>query len=117
MKIDKRSVLLQGQIEILGLLYKYRFGSRRLTAEGLGIKAGSNIYENLNVLMKHGLAAKPAAKKHLMRSARAIRSSFDMEDEISIYTATVDQLLDTESGRIWENIDSADNLFPLDELR
>ena len=63
------------------------------------------------------LAAKPAAKKHLMRSARAIRSSLDMEDEISIYTATVDQLLDTESGRIWENIDSADNLFPLDELR
>ena len=52
-----------------------------------------------------------------MRSARAIRSSLDMEDEISIYTATVDQLLDTESGRIWENIDSADNLFPLDELR
>ena len=272
MKIDKRSVLRQGQIETLGLLYKYRFGSRQLIAEGLGVKAGSNIYEKLNVLIKHGLvakrydkslrlrglpaayhltpkgirilqslndwsyiteaiirssyrdknisqsfinhtldvygytnmlaktypalrvftrrdmsrysyfpstqpdaflslrcesetsprrfffdfisediprnviakritqymkffsdgewevtdsqipfllflAAKPAAKKHLMRSARAIRSSLDMEDEISIYTATVDQLLDTESGRIWENIDSADNLFPLDELR
>lgn len=57
-KVDNRSVLRQGQIEILGLLYKYRFGSRRLIAESLKVKAGSNIYEKLNVLIKHGFVAK-----------------------------------------------------------
>ena len=272
MKVDNRSVLRQGQIEILGLLYKYRFGSRQLIAESLKVKAGSNIYEKLNVLIKHGfvakrydkslrlqglpvayyltpkgiktlqslstwnyiteatirssyrdknisqsfinhtldvysytnmlaktyptlkvftrrdmsrysyfpnnppdaflslktgeettprrfffdfisddtprsviakriaqymqffsdgewdatnsqipillfLTAKPAIKKHLMRTVRAIRGTFDMEDEVSIYAATIDQLLSAESGRIWEDIDSADSLFPLDELR
>lgn len=58
MKVDNRSVLRQGQIEILGLLYKYRFGSRQLIAESLKVKAGSNIYEKLNVLIKHGFVAK-----------------------------------------------------------
>ena len=271
MKVDNRSVLRQGQIEILGLLYKYRFGSRQLIAESLKIKAGSNVYEKLNVLIKHGfiakrydkslrlqglpaayyltpkglktlqsldawnyiteatirssyrdknisqsfinhtldvysytnmlaktyptlkvftrrdmsrysyfpnnppdaflslktgeettpkrfffdfisddtprsviakriaqymqffsdgewdatnsqipillfLTTKPAIKKHLMRSTRAIRGTFDMEDEVSIYAATIDQLLSAESGRIWEDIDSADGLSPLDEL-
>ena len=58
MKVDNRSVLHQGQIEILGLLYKYRFGSRQLIAESLKVKAGSNIYEKLNVLIKHGFIAK-----------------------------------------------------------
>lgn len=271
MKVDNRSVLRQGQIEILGLLYKYRFGSRQLIAESLKVKAGSNIYEKLNVLIKHGfvakrydkslrlqglpaayyltpkglktlqsldawnyiteaairssyrdknisqsfinhtldvyshtnmlvktyptlkvftrrdmsrysyfpnnppdaflslktgkemppkrfffdfisddtprsvivkriaqymqffsdgewdatnsqipillfLTAKPAIKKHLMRSTRAIRGTFDMEDEIAIYAATIDQLLSAESGRIWEDIDGTDSLFPLDEL-
>lgn len=271
MKVDNRSVLRQGQIEILGLLYKYRFGSRQLIAESLKVKAGSNIYERLNVLIKHGfiakrydkslrlqglpaayyltpkglktlqsldawnyiteatirssyrdknisqsfinhtldvysytnmlaktyptlkiftrrdmsrysyfpnnppdaflslktgeettpkrfffdfisddtprsviakriaqymqffsdgewdatnsqipillfLTTKPAIKKHLMRSTRAIRGTFDMEDEVSIYAATIDQLLSAESGRIWEDIDGTDSLFPLDEL-
>lgn len=271
MKVDNRSVLRQGQIEILGLLYKYRFGSRQLIAESLKVKAGSNIYEKLNVLIKHGFVAKrydkslrlqglPAAyyltpkglktlqsldawnyiteatirssyrdknisqslinhtldvysytnmlaktyptlkvftrrdmsrysyfpnnppdaflslktgeettpkrfffdfmsddtprsviakriaqymqffsdgewdatnsqipillflttklasKKHLIRAVRAIRSTFDMEDEVAIYAATVDQLLSAESSRIWEDIDSADSFFPLDEL-
>jgi len=58
MKVDNRSVLRQGQTEILGLLYKYRFGSRQLIAESLKVKAGSNIYEKLNVLVKHGFVAK-----------------------------------------------------------
>ena len=51
-----------------------------------------------------------------MRSARAVRGTFDMEDEVAIYAATIDQLLSAESSRIWEDIDSADSLFPLDEL-
>ena len=58
MKVDNRSILRQGQTEILGLLYKYRFGSRQLIAESLKVKAGSNIYEKLNVLIKHGFIAK-----------------------------------------------------------
>lgn len=62
------------------------------------------------------LTTKPAIKKHLMRSTRAIRGTFDMEDEVSIYAATIDQLLSAESGRIWEDIDSTDGLSPLDAL-
>ena len=51
MKIDKRSALKQGQIDILETLYKYRFGSRQLLADSLGIKSGSNLFEKLNVNM------------------------------------------------------------------
>ncbi|HJP80999.1 MAG TPA: hypothetical protein VJ841_01225 [Candidatus Saccharimonadales bacterium] len=54
---DKRSALKQGQIDILEVLYKYRFGSRQLIADSLDIKAGSSLYEKLNVLIKHGLVA------------------------------------------------------------
>lgn len=54
---DKRSIIKQGQIDILEVLYKYRFGSRQLVAESLGVKAGSSLYEKLRVLIKHGLVA------------------------------------------------------------
>lgn len=60
---DKRSALKQGQIDILELLYKYRFGSRQLVADSLGIKAGSSLYDKLNVLIKHGLVAKRHEKR------------------------------------------------------
>lgn len=60
---DGRSALKQGQIDILELLYKYRFGSRQLVADSLNIKAGSSLYEKLNVLMKHGLVAKRHEKR------------------------------------------------------
>jgi len=53
-KVDGRSVLKQGQIDILELLYKYRFGSRQLIADSLNIKAGSSLHEKLDVLIKHG---------------------------------------------------------------
>ena len=61
---DKRSILKQGQIDILEVLYKYRFGSRQLVAESLGVKVGSNLYEKLQVLIKHGLVAM-RHEKHL----------------------------------------------------
>lgn len=61
--VDKRSVLKQGQIDILELLYKYRFGSRQLVADSLSIKAGSSLYDKLNVLIKHGLVAKRHEKR------------------------------------------------------
>lgn len=60
---DKRSALKQGQIDILEVLYKYRFGSRQLVADSLGIKAGSSLYEKLNVLIKHGLIAMRQEKR------------------------------------------------------
>lgn len=60
---DKRSALKQGQIDILEVLYKYRFGSRQLVADSLGIKAGSSLYEKLNVLIKHGLVAMRQEKR------------------------------------------------------
>lgn len=61
---DKRSALKQGQIAILELLYTYRFGSRQLVAESLGIKAGSSLHEKLEVLIKHGYIQK-RQEKHL----------------------------------------------------
>lgn len=60
---DKRSALKQGQIDILELLYKYRFGSRQLLADSLGIKAGSSLHEKLQVLIKHGYIAMRLEKK------------------------------------------------------
>lgn len=60
---DKRSAIRQGQIDILEVLYKYRFGSRQLIADSLGITAGSSLYEKLNVLIKHGLVAMRQEKR------------------------------------------------------
>jgi DNA-binding PadR family transcriptional regulator len=55
--LDKRTVLKQGQIDILELLYTYRFGSRQLVADGLNMKPDS-LYRKLEVLVKHGWVAK-----------------------------------------------------------
>lgn len=53
-KIDGRSVIKQGQIDILEVLYKYRFGSRSLLAETLQVN-DSTLYKKLSVLLKHEL--------------------------------------------------------------
>lgn len=71
MKVDKRSALKQGQIDILETLYKYRFGSRQLLADSLGIKSGSNSFEKLNVLMKHGFVARRYDKSYKLRGVPA----------------------------------------------
>jgi DNA-binding PadR family transcriptional regulator len=57
---DKRTTLKQGQIDILELLYKYRFSSRQLLLDSLGEGSGSdtNLYQKLEVLIKHGLVFK-----------------------------------------------------------
>lgn len=60
---DKRLALNQKQIEILELLYKYRFGSRQLLADSLGIKSGTSLYERLNVLISRGLIAMRQEKR------------------------------------------------------
>lgn len=61
--MDGRSTLKSGQIDILELLYKYRFGSRQLLADSLSIKAGSSLHEKLQVLIKHGYIAMRLEKK------------------------------------------------------
>jgi hypothetical protein len=50
--------LRAGQIAILELLYKYRFGSRQLLANSLSINSGSSLYQKLEVLFKHGYIGK-----------------------------------------------------------
>lgn len=51
---DGRSTIKQGRIDILETLYKYRFGSRSLIAELLGVNENT-LYKKLVVLVKHGL--------------------------------------------------------------
>lgn len=57
---DKSATLKQGQIDILELLYKYRFSSRQLVLDSLGEGSGTdtNLYQKLEVLIKHGLVFK-----------------------------------------------------------
>ncbi len=54
--VDGRSVIKLGQIDILEVLYKYRFGSRVLIANALGVSAVT-LHKKLVVLVKHGLVA------------------------------------------------------------
>lgn len=51
---DGRSVIKQGQIDIMVTLYKYRFGSRSLIAEALQSNPVT-LHKKLLVLVKHGL--------------------------------------------------------------
>lgn len=53
---DGRSVIKEGQIGILEVLYKYRFGSRTLIANALNISPVT-LHKKLLVLIKHGLIA------------------------------------------------------------
>lgn len=57
---DKSISLKQGQIDILELLYKYRFSSRQLLHESIGEGSGTefNLYKKLEVLIKRGLVLK-----------------------------------------------------------
>ena len=51
---SKQSQPNKAQVELLEVLYKYRFNSRQLIAESLSVKAGSSLHERLAVLLKHG---------------------------------------------------------------
>lgn len=59
---DRRSELKPAQIDILELLYKYRFGSRQLVADSLGVTSDS-LFRKLEVLVKHGIVGKRLDKK------------------------------------------------------
>jgi hypothetical protein len=56
--MDSKLTLNNNQVALLELLYVYRFGSRSLVADSLGIKAGSSLHERLGVLLKHGYIGK-----------------------------------------------------------
>lgn len=58
--LNKSITLKQAQINILELLYKYRFSSRQLLLESLGNSAGTdnNLYQKLEVLIRHDLVFK-----------------------------------------------------------
>ena len=52
---------------------------------------------------------------NLRRAAHAVRSRFDLDDEVEVYTATAENLV-RESSAIWSNIDEPGELLSLDEL-
>lgn len=57
---DTSATLKQKQIDILELLYKYRFSSRQLLLDSLGEGSGTdtNLYQKLEVLITRGLVFK-----------------------------------------------------------
>lgn len=55
------------------------------------------------------LLENPATENRLRRAAHAVRSRFDLDDEIEIYTATIESLLGDDSA-IWSNIDELGEL-------
>ena len=61
------------------------------------------------------LLENPAVENRLRRAAHAVRSRFDLDDEIEIYTATIESLLGDDSA-IWSNIDESGELLSLGEL-
>ena len=61
------------------------------------------------------LLENPSAESRLRRAAHAVRSRFDLDDEIEVYTATTENLLGDDSV-IWSSIDEPDELISLDEL-
>jgi len=80
-----RSKLNQGQIEVLELLYKYRFGSRQLLAISLKVNAANGLYEKLEALVSNGyidrrfdkrlkLQGKPVAYHLLPKGLRVLQA-------------------------------------------
>lgn len=61
------------------------------------------------------LLENPATENRLRRAAHAVQSWFDLDDEIEVYTATIEILLGDDSA-IWSNIDESGELLSLGEL-
>jgi len=58
----------------------------------------------------------PAMKRRLERAARAIRSRFDLDDEIEIYVAMAEDLLSGDTTAIWSSIDETSEFLALEEV-
>ncbi|HSX05412.1 MAG TPA: hypothetical protein VLF69_03020 [Candidatus Saccharimonadales bacterium] len=66
-----RSALNKGQIELLDLVYKYRFVSRQLVAESLGVKPENGLYEKLEVLVRREYLGKRFDKRLKLQAVPA----------------------------------------------
>jgi hypothetical protein len=66
-----RSTLNSNQISLLELVYKYRFVSRQLVAESLGIAYGSSLHERLEVLVKNKYLARRYDKRNRLQGIPA----------------------------------------------
>lgn len=56
--------LNDGQLAILKLLYRYRYGSIDLLRSNLGMKQNSGLYQKLEVLISHGFIGKHYKKEY-----------------------------------------------------
>jgi hypothetical protein len=93
----RRKKLNDEQIEVLKLLYKFRFGSNNLIAQYFGKKDRSFVFKRLSILLEQGLIGKrfdssyriqgrPAAYYLLPAGARVLQEKSDEEINIkSIY--------------------------------
>src|SRR5665213_2489434 len=68
---NHRSVLNDGQLAVLGLLYKFRFGSIELLTRSLGLKVGSGLYQKLTILCELGYVDKHYDKSYRFRGMPA----------------------------------------------
>lgn len=66
-----RSTVNSSQISLLELVYKYRFVSRSLVAESLGITYGSSLHERLEVLVKHKYLGRRFEKRNRLQGIPA----------------------------------------------
>src|SRR6201995_1657432 len=58
MKVKPRTNLNNDQLEVLKLLYKFRFGTNELFAQYFGKKAPSFVFQRLKILQEQGLVGK-----------------------------------------------------------
>lgn len=66
-----RNTLNKGQITVLELLYKFRFGSSDLLAEHFGKPSGVYLYKRLNILVERGLVGKRYDSSYRLRGLPA----------------------------------------------
>jgi hypothetical protein len=66
-----RSSLNKGQLAVLVLVYRYRFVSRYLIADSLGIKPENGLYEKLEVLVRHDYLGKRFDKRLKLQAVPA----------------------------------------------
>ena len=115
-----RKKLNVGQLSILELLYKYRFGSSKLLADSLGIKNGSTLFEKLRTLAdqkyigkrfdgSYKLKGMPAAYYLLPEGLRALQNlphyeaidedliKYSYKDKTTISTAFITHTLNIYS--------------------
>ena len=67
----ERVTLNSGQLAVLELVYKYRFGSRQLLANSLGVKPENGLYEKLEILVRGNYLGKHLEKRLTLQNVPA----------------------------------------------